>query len=224
MYFAFRVCHHCSQLDHSPEADKLTSTHLKLSAKLSSPPYLISHHCSRSYPATDFAAFALPSMASTSFRDSMNNLGWSRRDADFPVTTSSSSPILSRLQALNPFGDGGYVRLPNHEGPGAPLPAPSRREEEEGWFACEWLLVPIPITHVRGPKPPRALSRNLRCVMGIKVPAWPLFHHTPRIMHPSASPPFPLSQALQRGKRDICTTTDGWCTMHPDWLTRTGRQ
>ena len=79
-------------------------------------------------------------MASNTFRDSMNSLGWSRRDPDVPVntTTSSSTPILSRLQSLNPFGDGGYVRLPTQEGgPGAPLPAPSRREEEEGFFARE---------------------------------------------------------------------------------------
>ena len=75
-------------------------------------------------------------MASNTFRDSMNSLGWSRRDPDIPVTTTSSStPILSRLQSLNPFSDGGYVRLPTQEGPGAPLPAPSRREEEEGFFA-----------------------------------------------------------------------------------------
>ena len=79
-------------------------------------------------------------MASTTFRDSMNALGWSRRDPDLPVTTTSSSsaPFLSRLQSMNPFGDGGYVRLPTAEdGPGAPLPAASRREEEEGFFACE---------------------------------------------------------------------------------------
>lgn len=74
-------------------------------------------------------------MASTSFRDSMNSLGWSRRDPDIPVNTNISTPILSRLQSLNPFGQSGYVRLPTQEGPGAPLPAPSRREEEEGWFA-----------------------------------------------------------------------------------------
>lgn len=73
-------------------------------------------------------------MASASFRDSMNSLGWSRRDPDVPVNTSST-PILSRLQNLNPFGSGGYVRLPTTENPGAPLPAPSRREEEEGFFA-----------------------------------------------------------------------------------------
>lgn len=76
-------------------------------------------------------------MASTSFRDSMNSLGWSRRDPDVPVNNSSSTPMLGRLQSLNPFGSGGYVRLPTTENPGAPLPAPTRREEEEGWFACE---------------------------------------------------------------------------------------
>ncbi|TID21844.1 SFT2-domain-containing protein [Venturia nashicola] len=76
-------------------------------------------------------------MASNSFRDSMNSLGWSRRDPDIPVNTSSSTPILGKLQSLNPFGQGGYVRLPTTENsnPGAPLPAPTRREEEEGFFA-----------------------------------------------------------------------------------------
>jgi hypothetical protein len=81
-------------------------------------------------------------MASASFRDSMNSLGWSRRDADEPVNTSQSSPFLNRLQSLNPFGDRGYVRLPTTENPGAPLPAPSRREEEEGWFARKLLCPP----------------------------------------------------------------------------------
>src|SRR5579859_1115096 len=76
-------------------------------------------------------------MASASFRDSMASLGWTRRDSGHAANTSSSTPILSRLQSLNPFGNGGYVRLPTHESPGAPLPAPSRREEEEGWFACK---------------------------------------------------------------------------------------
>jgi hypothetical protein len=64
----------------------------------------------------------------------MNSLGWSRREPE-PVNTSSPS-LLGRLQNLNPFGEGGYVRLPITEtNPGAPLPAPTRREEEEGWFA-----------------------------------------------------------------------------------------
>jgi hypothetical protein len=86
-------------------------------------------------------------MASTSFRDSINSLGWSRRDADLPVNTSRQGGFLSSLQSLNPFGDRGYVRLPTSEGPGAPLPAPSRREEEDAWFACEstrfpWMSTP----------------------------------------------------------------------------------
>lgn len=76
-------------------------------------------------------------MASSSFRDSMNSLGWSRRDADIPVNTSQQSGLLTSIKSLNPFGDRGYVRLPTTEGAGAPLPAPSRREEEEGWFVCE---------------------------------------------------------------------------------------
>ena len=76
-----------------------------------------------------------PNMASASFRDSMNSLGWSRREADAPINTAPPS-FLGRIQNLNPFGEGGYVRLPITEGnPGAPLPAPTRREEEEGWFA-----------------------------------------------------------------------------------------
>ncbi|KAJ5939502.1 hypothetical protein N7466_002636 [Penicillium verhagenii] len=77
-------------------------------------------------------------MATNTFRDSVNSLGWSRRDPDFPVRTNASSetPFLSRLQSMNPFGQGGYVQLPTHnEAPGAPLPAPNRREEEEGFFA-----------------------------------------------------------------------------------------
>jgi hypothetical protein len=73
-------------------------------------------------------------MASTSFRDSMNSLGWSRRDTDIPANTNSSVPILSKISSLNPFGRSGYVQLPTHEAPGAPPPAPSRREEEEGWY------------------------------------------------------------------------------------------
>src|ERR1700761_9596008 len=80
-------------------------------------------------------------MTSTAFRDSMNSLGWSRRTPDVPAnTTTSSTPILSKLSSFNPFKRGGYVQLPTHEAPGAPLPAPNRREEEEGWFACKSAL------------------------------------------------------------------------------------
>jgi len=75
-------------------------------------------------------------MASSSFRDSINSLGWSRREQP-AANTANPNPILGRLQKLNPFSNEGYVRLPTHEGeaPGAPLPARTRREEEEGWLA-----------------------------------------------------------------------------------------
>ncbi|ESZ89828.1 hypothetical protein SBOR_9786 [Sclerotinia borealis F-4128] len=77
-------------------------------------------------------------MASSSFRDSMNSLGWSRRDPDLPVNTAQQTGgLLSSIKSLNPFGDSGYVRLPTTEGAGAPLPGRNRREEEEGWFACK---------------------------------------------------------------------------------------
>lgn len=94
-------------------------------------------------PPSEPVAHHHQQMASASFRDSMNSLGWSRRDPDMPVSTNSSTPILSRLQSLNPFGGGGYVRLPTHDGPGgagAPLPAPTRREEEEGWLARKFRI------------------------------------------------------------------------------------
>lgn len=69
----------------------------------------------------------------------MNSLGWSRRDPGVATRTNQPNSFFSSLQSLNPFGGGeGYVQLPVHEGPGAPLPAPSRREEEEGFFACEY--------------------------------------------------------------------------------------
>lgn len=70
----------------------------------------------------------------------MNSLGWSRRDPDTPVNTAQQTGLLSSIKSLNPFGDGGYVRLPTTEGAGAPLPARNRREEEEAWFACESAL------------------------------------------------------------------------------------
>ncbi|KAK7951169.1 uncharacterized protein PG986_006897 [Apiospora aurea] len=73
-------------------------------------------------------------MASASFRESMNSMGWSRREPDMPVNTSQQTGLLSSIKSLNPFGDR-YVQLPTTEGAGAPLPASSRREEEEGWFA-----------------------------------------------------------------------------------------
>ncbi|KAF2171384.1 hypothetical protein M409DRAFT_63687 [Zasmidium cellare ATCC 36951] len=74
-------------------------------------------------------------MASTSFRDSINSLGWARREQ--PANTNRETPLLGSLSKYNPFNTQGNVRLPTTEGeaPGAPLPARTRREEEEGWFA-----------------------------------------------------------------------------------------
>lgn len=94
-------------------------------------------------------------------------MGWSRRDSDIPVNTTSS-PLLSRLQSLNPFSDGGYVRLPTHnDGPGAPLPAPSRREEEEGFFACKSIdpLYSLTIALVIRPKFLRSRYRHMHQIM-----------------------------------------------------------
>lgn len=88
-------------------------------------------------------------MASASFRESMNSLGWSRREPDAPVNTAPPS-VMDRLSSLNPFGAGGYVRLPISEtNPGAPLPAPTRREEEEGWFACKYTRFDFVAMHWR---------------------------------------------------------------------------
>lgn len=61
----------------------------------------------------------------------MNSLGWSRR-VETPATTASS-PFLSKLQSLNPFGNSGYVRLPVSNSDLPPQPP----AEDGGWLACE---------------------------------------------------------------------------------------
>jgi hypothetical protein len=108
-------------------------------------------------------------MANNSFRDSVNSLGWSRRDPDLPVHTgaSSNTPFLSRLRSYNPFGEGGYVQLPTHnEGPGAPLPAATRREEEEGFFACKFFfffsLLPCDHPILRSSRTPLCVVQVMR--------------------------------------------------------------
>lgn len=78
----------------------------------------------------------------------MNNLGWSRREQ--PANTNPQNPLLGTLQKLNPFSTEGNVRLPTTEsgdGPGAPLPARTRREEEEGWFARKSALSATSTVH-----------------------------------------------------------------------------
>lgn len=104
-------------------------------------PSLAHHIVSSTICCTIQASYTEPpiyNMTSDSFRNSLNGLGWSRRDADIPANTSSTNPLLSKISSLNPFKQGGYVQLPTHESPGAPLPAPTRREEEEAWFACKF--------------------------------------------------------------------------------------
>ncbi|EZG20141.1 hypothetical protein H112_01716, partial [Trichophyton rubrum D6] len=80
-------------------------------------------------------------MASASFHDSLNSLGWSRRgETSAPAQSNTSTPFFSKIQSWNPLGSGrgGYVQLsPDNAASSAPLPAPSRREEEEAWFARE---------------------------------------------------------------------------------------
>lgn len=90
-------------------------------------------HCTKSARST--APHYNTTMASSSFRDSMNSLGWSRHEQT--ANTNPQNPLLGTLSKLNPFSGEGYVRLPTTEGegPGAPLPARTRREEDEGWFA-----------------------------------------------------------------------------------------
>jgi len=73
-------------------------------------------------------------MAQASLRESFNSLGWSRRNDEPANTMPQQTGLLSSIRNLNPFGDSGYVSLPTSENQGAPLPAPTRREEEEGWF------------------------------------------------------------------------------------------
>ncbi|KFH45811.1 Protein transport protein-like protein [Hapsidospora chrysogenum ATCC 11550] len=73
-------------------------------------------------------------MASQSLRESFNSLGWSRRDAEPATTAPQQTGLMDSIRSMNPFQRSGYVSLPTHENQGAPLPAPTRQEEEEGWF------------------------------------------------------------------------------------------
>ncbi|KAL1899377.1 Protein transport protein sft2 [Ceratocystis pirilliformis] len=68
-------------------------------------------------------------MASASFRDSMNSLGWSRREPA-PIVTAApaQSGFMSSLQSINPFGNSGYIQLPSDQG--LPPPVQSSRQEE----------------------------------------------------------------------------------------------
>lgn len=79
-------------------------------------------------------------MASASFRESMNSLGWSRREQPAPVTPNNASSgstggFLSSLRGYNLFSGGGYVQLPSQES-GTP-PA----QDGEGLFSCRLLFL-----------------------------------------------------------------------------------
>jgi len=74
----------------------------------------------------------------SSFRNSLNNIGWSRRSADPDLSTAQPS----FFQKYNPFSSrGGYIRLPTSQTEGVPtqLPAPSAQQENAAWFALsQW--------------------------------------------------------------------------------------
>ncbi|KKA26051.1 hypothetical protein TD95_000333 [Thielaviopsis punctulata] len=68
-------------------------------------------------------------MASASFRDSINSLGWSRREPA-PIITPAPAQggFLASLQNINPFGSSGYIQLPSEQG--LPPPVQSGRQDE----------------------------------------------------------------------------------------------
>ena len=73
----------------------------------------------------------------SAFRNSLNNIGWSRRTNDADVSTAPPS-FLSRI---NPFNSAsGYIRLPtSQQDLPAQLPAPSAGQENAAWFALsQW--------------------------------------------------------------------------------------
>lgn len=72
----------------------------------------------------------------SSFRSSLNNIGWSRRTADPDLSTAQPS----FLQRINPFGQSGYIRLPtSSQDLPAQLPAQSAQQENAAWFALsQW--------------------------------------------------------------------------------------
>lgn len=120
----------------------------------------------------------------------MNSLGWSRRDPDLPVNTSQQSGLLSSIQSLNPFGNRSYVQLPVTEGPGAPLPASNRRDEEEGWLACELNPTIIYYLYLYPSSPPHYLPLQCALVTGMCVFRAPCLTvaHGPAINNPQEMP------------------------------------
>jgi len=102
---------------------------------------------------------SVASMASDSFRSQINSLGWSRRVET--AATTPSSPFLSKLSSLNPFGNSGYARLPVSNSDPAPPPA------DESFLACESVHVKLVfLARVSGFGSPRDEVGRLECRMG----------------------------------------------------------
>jgi len=72
----------------------------------------------------------------STFRNSLNNLGWSRRTPDPDLSTAKPS----FFERINPFRESGYIRLPTSQQDLPPqLPAPSAQQENAAWFALsQW--------------------------------------------------------------------------------------
>jgi hypothetical protein len=91
---------------------------------------------------SNFVITKMSSSNETTFRSSLNNIGWSRRTGDPDLSTAQPS----FFQKINPFGSGnGYIRLPtSSQDLPAQLPAQSAQQENAAWFALshwERLLV-----------------------------------------------------------------------------------
>ena len=145
-------------------------------------------------------------MASSSFRDSMNSLGWARREE--AVNTSKPSGVYGTLQKLNPFGNEGNLRLPVHEeaSAGAPLPARTRREEEEGWFARK-SHIPCSLSSTR-----QSGSQSIACLVSCaKKYDHRIIQYSKRGMHLWALRATPAGEPACSDRQTLCKTLPRTC-------------
>jgi Got1/Sft2-like family len=66
----------------------------------------------------------------STFRASLNTLGWTRRSSDPDVSTTKPS----LFQRLNPFSSSGYIRLPTSTQDLPPQLPAQPQQESAGWF------------------------------------------------------------------------------------------
>jgi Got1/Sft2-like family len=103
---------------------QVATTHCRLAA---SPRASHSHH-------------SMSAANESTFRNSLNNLGWSRRQPASDSDLSTAAP--SFLQRINPFAGAGrgYIRLPtSQQDLPAQLPAATPAQENAAWFALsQW--------------------------------------------------------------------------------------